>query len=1371
MSYNRINNLVGWAVFLIATIIYFLTIESTVSLWDCGEYITAAYKLEVGHPPGAPLFMLIGRVFSFFAAPDQVAVWINRTSALSSSFTILFTYWSIVLVAKKVLQRKNRVLSKADYIAVIGSGIVGSLAYAFSDTFWFSAVEGEVYAMSSLFTAAIFWVILKWDAEVIAQRNNEMLDTNPLRWIILLCFLFGLAIGVHLLGLLVIPAIVMVIYFNQWEGKISLAGTFLALIIGVASLGLIQSVLIPGIISVAASFEVAFVNNISLPFSSGTIFFLLLLLSLIGFGIFYSKKSGKPILNTIFWSFATLLIGYGSFAVIVIRSNANTPLDENDPSSLVTLHSYLQREQYGSWPFLSGPYWNSAQAPQEEWGDLSAFYLRRFVVTRNDEDIKAFIKEQDAKEYAAKISADVVEKYFSSNEKIRYHAVEKFEQTTIFPRMFYQSQDPNDPKIQAYKSWSGYDPNEGAEDAELGADDLRLPTYSENMTFLFSYQLNWMYWRYFMWNFAGRQNDIQGAGDNMRGNWISGFNVIDDARLGSQAEAPYFTTSNPTNNAFYLLPLVFGIIGMIYLFHRSKEDGFVLMTLFFFTGLAIILFLNIKPLEPRERDYAFAASFWAFSFFIGLAVLAMYDAYKSFTKVNWKRMAIGVGVISFFVLWASFQTQLSTFITWLIILIIGGAFLAIAFFMRNFVKNTNVGATIILILGMIIPAIMLKEGYDDHNRSDKSSAHELAHNYLVGCKKNGIIFTVGDNDTFPLWYLQEVEGKFTDVRVCNTSLFDTDWYTEQMKMKAYESEALPISFREDQTLMFEGGTDQIIFGSSALFNNVGTDAKTITKINKIKIDQNRPAFLQAFGKLKAATLSTVAKAEIKDAASFSKIKTEIDFAFAGSGDSINEKSMDAANKAITNLFTSYQSGAFTMDQKELEGLNSTFQSWESSWSFLPLKTAMEFTQNDDNKVNVNGNVMRAFPTTGFTIPVNKEAAINSGVVNKGEEAKVESQIQIKFDKSAITKSDVMILDILANNDWKRPIYFSSPGGTEVGMALYEAGYLRQIGLSWEVTPVKSEQGAPFNTERMYDNLMNVYDYGKMNQEGVLTDYYARRQTSQMRQVFAQLSQYYIQKVNSESEMKNQITPQMEASYRATGRGAEIDSIKKMFIGMEARHADYKQKVIRLIKKSLEVMPIDLVQDYGDDPMPQRGFNNKGDEQQHQIVSDGSLHDYVTLLYQAGAKADAEALGLKVADQIETIFNYFYASDKSFAQKNSNDLLAALNNYLVLQKISNDPKFGGANGKLANKTNAFINEFYSKRLGDMENEFTIIGADSAIMDFGLDVISECEALGIYYGAIANDKAANIPKQNMQQPILDSSQMAAMAMDETAAVRMQ
>ena len=1391
MQYNKLNNLVGWLVFLIATTVYFMTIESTASLWDCGEYITAAYKLEVGHPPGAPLFMVLGRLFSFFAEPAMVAVWINRLSALSSSFTILFMFWSITMLAKKMLQRNNRDWTKGDQIAALGAGIVGALAYTFSDSFWFSAVEGEVYAMSSLFSAAIFWAILKWDAEMTAIKFNELTGPqNPSRWLILIMFLFGLAIGVHLLGLLAVPSIAFVMYFQLWE-KVNLKGIIITGIISVVSLAFIQEGVIPGIVAIASSFEVTFVNTFGLPFFSGTVFFFIVLIALVAWGINYAIKKAKPLLSTILWGFVVLLIGYGSFAVIVIRSNANTPLDENDPENLVTLHAYLKREQYGSWPILNGNHWNSLREgevmidgePQlqstDSWGDLSPFYLKRNVVMLGNNDIKAFKDKAKAEAYAKAKGRQytVVEKYFSSNEKVRHNNVPVYSQSTFLPRMYYQGA-PSDPKIIAYKNWSGYDPNDGTA-TELGNDGLRLPSFSENLNYMFGYQINWMYWRYFMWNFSGRQNDIQGHGDALRGNWISGFATIDNERLGDQDAAPFYTKENPSHNNFFMLPFILGIVGLVFHFYRAPKDAFVVFLMFLFTGLAIVVYLNQKPFEPRERDYAYAASFYAFAFWIGLGVIAIYEAYKNFTLADWKGLGKGTAALSAFVFIIAASSGFTTFTTWIIIVAIGAALLGLGFILRKVIPNNTIGAALITVIAGIVPFIMAEQGWDDHDRSGKTSARDLANNYLMSCAPNSILFTVGDNDTFPLWYLQEVEGKHTDKRVCNTSLFDTDWYTDQMMLKTYQSDALPISFREDQILMWEGGTDQVYFVNNKTLLEAGVAKETLDGIFKAKLKSNKAAFVTAYASYQVALKQMVDAIQSEDAATNSRL-SEIRSLFATGIDSVNASVLMEQETAIAEIFDGYRSGLITGDANQLNTIAQTMNSWEDSWSILPLNVAMDFIKDDNNMVNMNGNQLRVFPCKGFTLPVNANNALSSGIIKPTEKGLCSKTISFTFDKQYITKSDLMILDMMNNNQWKRAMYFSSAAGTEVSMALYKSGFLRQNGMAWEISPVKSDPNEAMNVDVMYDNMMNRYIYGDLKNPNVLTDYYARRQTTIYRQQFGQLANYFVMKATNEQRALDFYKPETLSRMRAAGQNKSADSIAKQLLTAKDRINNYHSKAIALIKKSLEIMPADVVLDYGEQANRSRAIQGP-DGSEQVMYEDGNLHQYVVTLYRAGAKLEAEKLGAVVASQLESIINYFKASDAAFAGRSASDFSAAVAGYLQMLQLAGDKKLGNPSGTFTARLEKTVNALYQTDLPRIYNDLKTYVMENGESSGGKyssyisDLQGTMEALGYTFGILesqapAGNGGGTIPSPSMNdQAIIDESDLATPEMDETAAVR--
>lgn len=707
-KYHLINNILGWGVCLIACIVYLVTAEPTASWWDCGEYIATADKLQVGHPPGAPTFQLLGRFFTMFASPETAAYAVNAMSAICSGFTILFLFWTITLFGKKIANITEDNIKDSKMWAVFASGIVGAMAYTFSDTFWYSAVEGEVYAMSSFFTAVVFWAILKWEEQADSPHS--------LRWLILIAFLIGVSIGVHLLNLLAIPAIVYVYYFKKYP-QTTTKGFIISGVLSVVLLAVILFGIIPGIVSLAGNFEVFFINSIGLPFNSGTIIFFVLLIAAIVFGLWWSRKKGKAVLNASVLAFLFLVIGYSTFFILIIRSNANTPINENAPKDAVALRAYLGREQYGSTPLFTGQYY-TAKNP-----------------TGIKEGYTKYVKGE--------------EEYIPAGKAIEYTYDEKH--CGVFPRMY--SYDPSRPyHVQFYKYWIGKNQN-----------DERKPTFGENLTYFFKYQVNFMYWRYFMWNFVGRQNDIQGhyfnndgSRDYLNGNWISGIDFIDKARLGPQDNLPDYLANNKGRNTYFFLPLLLGLVGLFYHIKKNNKDAFIVFLLFFMTGLAIVVYLNQPPKQPRERDYAYAASFYAFAIWIGLGVMALADW---LTKIKGLKISHWVSTVVVFL------------------------------------------ATLIF-----VPGLMAKENWDDHDRSNRYPARDFAQNYLKSIGKNGVLITFGDNDTFPLWYAQEVEGTRTDVRILNYTLSGMYWYVEQLFNKLYESEALPFTLPKEY---YGLGKDQI----------------------------------------------------------------------------------------------------------------------------------------------------------------------------------------------------------------------------------------------------------------------------------------------------------------------------------------------------------------------------------------------------------------------------------------------------------------------------------------------------------------------------------------------------------------------------------
>lgn len=713
--------MLGWAVFVIAAATYLLTAEPSVSLWDCGEFIASAYKLQVGHPPGAPLFMIMARVFTLFAGGnvENVAFMVNAMSALASAFSILFLFWSITHLALKITGKDN--LKPYQLVAVLGSGLVGALAYTFSDTFWFSAVEGEVYASSSLFTAIVFWAILKWENVANERYAN--------RWLILIAYLMGLSIGVHLLNLLAIPAIVLVYYFARY--RTTTKGVIVALGVGTIILGSVMYGIIPGAISLASKFELFFINTIGMPYNSGILIYLVLLFGSLAFGVYITHKKGKVIFNTILLALTVILIGYSSYSMIVIRSLANPPMDENSPETIFKLQSYLNREQYGDRPLMHGQYFNAPVTAYKEG--------------------KKYYTQQNGK-------------YVVTNRKTEYEYDSKF--TGLFPRMW----SADGQHVNKYLEWGDieekdiYNPRRDA-DGKIAVDGngkvvydrasaKDKPSMGQNLRFSRRYQLNFMYLRYFHWNFIGRQNDVQGHGGIVNGNWISGIPFIDKVKEGDGGVIPEAVKNHKARNRYYGLPLILGLIGLLFHFQRHKKDAWIVTMLFVLTGIAIVIYLNQYPFQPRERDYAYAGSFYAFAIWIGLGVLGIIEMAGKALKS----------------------------------------------------KPASIAVTVFCLL--LVPGIMAKENWDDHDRSGRYTARDIAHNYLMSCAPNAILFTNGDNDTFPLWYAQEVEGIRTDVRIVNLMLLNMDWYADQMKMKAYESEPLPITLGHEK---YRDGNRDIVF--------------------------------------------------------------------------------------------------------------------------------------------------------------------------------------------------------------------------------------------------------------------------------------------------------------------------------------------------------------------------------------------------------------------------------------------------------------------------------------------------------------------------------------------------------------------------------
>jgi hypothetical protein len=908
-NYNKINTILGWSVFIVAAFVFIITSEPTMSFWDCGEYIATGYKLEVGHPPGAPLFQMLGRFFSLFAMGDVhlVARMVNTMSALCSGLTIMFLFWTITMIAKKIVLKSNPELTPGNTFAIMGAGLVGSLAYTFTDSFWFSAVEGEVYAMSSFFTAVVFWAIFKWE-----EHADEK---HAWRWLILIAYLMGLSIGVHLLNLLAIPALTFVYYFKKYKTP-TRAGILIAFAVSIAVLAIVMYVIIPWIIKLAGLFELFFINGIGMPFNSGTIIYFILLTGATIWGLIYTKRQGKSVLNTVLLAFTFIVIGYTSFIMLVVRSNAKTPINENNPSNAMGLLAYLAREQYGDWPLVTGPYYN---APVIDRVDGSPVYT------------------QDKK----------AGKYVITDKREKTIPVYDPRFTTIFPRMW----EDKDPKhAEPYKKWGKVKGTPVTVNNGEKPETRMKPTFSENLRFFWNYQVIHMYFRYFMWNFAGKQNDNQGMGDKLSGNWKSGFTFIDQWRLGNQnlPEA----RKNKGDNSFYFLPLILGIIGLVYNFRKDKKSTLVVFLLFFMTGMAIVLYLNQYAPQPRERDYAYAGSCYAFAVWIGLGILALWEALRK--KLDEKLAAV---LVTLFCL-------------------------------------------------VLVPGIMGQQGWDDHDRSGRYTALASAVDYLNSCAPNAILFTNGDNDTFPLWYAQEVEGIRTDVRVLNLSLLNMDWYIEQAKRKAYDSDPVPFSLTRDKYLQGNHDVTYII-----------------------------------------------------------------------------------ENEKVKNYY-------------------------------VDLRDLFHVIANDESKLKFNTEQIGTvdyFPTRKFMVTYDPKKIRENKLVPAEYLNRLDT-LRWEIKAQAIQKNDLMILDLLATNLWKRPVYFAMTMGNEAFIGLDKYFFLE--GLAFRLLPAvaKTQPGLPgeINTDAMYDHLMNKFQFGNMKDPKVYMDENNMRTAMNLRNAFGRLSTILIQQGKKDS---------------------------------------------------------------------------------------------------------------------------------------------------------------------------------------------------------------------------------------------------------------
>ena len=994
-QFRLVDNTLGWLTFLIAAFVYCSTIEPTASFWDCPEFITTGYKLEIGHPPGAPFFMLTANLFSHFASDaTQVARMVNTMSALLSATCILFLFWTITHLTRRLLINNWGELTMPKMIAIEASGLVGALIYTFSDTFWFSAVEGEVYAYSSAFTAVVFWLILKWEDQADEPHSD--------RWLILIMYMTGLSIGVHLLNLLCVPAIVLVYYYRRFPNA-NLKGSLIALAVSVVILAAVLYGVVPGIITVGGWFELFFVNTLGMPFNTGEIIYIILLVSCVIWAVYetQTQKHSLTIQNLAFiasvgmlgvpfygWGWSAfligvvvlvvlwfllkytrekellitarmkntmllcmlmLMIGYSSYALIVIRSSANPPMDQNSPEDIFTLGDYLGREQYGQRPLFYGPAYTSQVALEQDGNYCKPVMSKGKPVYQRKE----------------KATADEKDSYFVVRTKDEY----KYAQNMLFPRMYDAGH------AAAYESWMG-----GVDGTQVPYDRcgeqmmVKVPSQLENIRFFLSYQCNFMYWRYFMWNFAGRQNDIQGNGELEHGNWITGFSFIDDARLGDQSKLPTELKENKGHNVFYCMPLILGLLGLFWQawYTRKRktvvngvektveepigiQQFWVVFFLFFMTGLAIVIYLNQTPMQPRERDYAYAGSFYAFAIWCGMGVAAIID-------------------------WLN----------------------------RKMKKESLVVAAVVSVACLLVPIQMASQTWDDHDRSGRYCCRDFGQNYLMTLQEEGnpIIFTNGDNDTFPLWYNQDTEGFRTDARVCNLSYLQTDWYIDQMRRQAYDSPSVPITWSR---LEYCAGTNEY----------VQVDPSLKAEVEKL-YRENPEEAKQNFG------------------------------------------------------------------EKPFE-----------------LKNILKYWVRSKNKD------LHVIPTDTVFVTIDKEAVRKSGMMMAADTIPDQMVISLK-GKNALYKQDLMMLEMIAQCNWTRPIYVATTVGSENYMNLGDN--FVQEGLANRITPFTTNApGAKnFDTEKTYNNVMNKFKFGGVDKPGIYLDETVMRMCYTHRRLLSLLAMNLVQ---------------------------------------------------------------------------------------------------------------------------------------------------------------------------------------------------------------------------------------------------------------------
>ena len=952
-NFKKWNLILGWFAFLIAFITYSLTVEPTVSFWDAGEYILTSSKLQVGHPPGAPFFQMMGAFFSIFATdPTQIGLMINMMSATASAFTILFMFWSIVLLIKQVVKNNNK-SSKGQNAAILGAAFVGSLSFAFTDSFWFNAVETEVYAMATLIMAVLFYLGLRWGNDMFTPRGNK--------WLILISFVVGLSFGVHFMGLLTIPAIGLIYYFKNYK-TITVKNFVLANLAGIAVLLFVFKLLAPNILRYFSALEIFFVNSVGLPFNSGSIIAFVLLVGFIIFGIRYTRKKNYVNLNTALLCITFVVVGFSSWLMLPIRANANVTVNENNPSSARELLAYYNLEQYPKTHLFYGPQFTDQYAGLDE----NQPYVDDKPKYEKDKTIGKYVVVNDFKNGSQNYNskhASLLPRMWSSEHDENYMMYSGFLDFSI--KTDYQMQNDlrsviNDFKSSVANGEVDYEDYHSFLKKYGRYIDIEKPSLIKNIYYLFDYQIGYMYWRYFMWNFTGRQDDIQGKMD-LHGNWISGFDSLDEYFLGiSQDNLPADVINNKARNTYYFLPLLLGLIGLFFLFNRDRKLFWTMLVFFLFTGIAIQVYTNVRPFEPRERDYSLVGSFYVFALWIGFGVFAIYEKLSSFSKTS------------------------------------------------------LLAPMVSLICLVAVPGVLISQNWDDHDRSKRETAHAMAIQYLESCDPNAIIFTIGDNDTFPLWYAQEIEGVRRDVRVVCTSLFNVDWYIDQMKRKAYESAPIPSSLTHEQ---YKYGTRDYII--------------------KEVVTQDTLSLNQFLGFITSDDARTKYKHVLQ------------------------------------------QQGYDTSGQRN-QDLNANY-----------------------------------LPTENVRIPVDKATVLRNGIVKAKDSSLIVPYIDIKIKGAALYKNRLMMLDIIANNNWERPIYFTG-GAFGDEDYIWMKDYLQLDGLVYKLVPIKTpvEKNNPFDmgridTDKMYD-MVTSWDWGNNGDPKMYHDVETRKNSLTYRGNLARLIEALIQ---------------------------------------------------------------------------------------------------------------------------------------------------------------------------------------------------------------------------------------------------------------------